>query len=167
MLLTHPFKPFYDAHSKVLILGSFPSVKSREQGFYYQNKNNRFWRIFERLFDEKLIFEDKNLQIVAQKDFLKRYKIALWDVFKCCEIKGSSDSSIQHASTNNIKELVAKSSIKHIFITGRSAYNAFLKAFDELSLCSSYLPSSSSANAAFSLDKLCTIYAQIKTTLEN
>ncbi len=166
MLLTHPFKPFFNADSKILILGSFPSVKSRELGFYYQNKNNRFWRIFEKNFNEKLIFDDKNLQIKRQKDFLKRYKIALWDVFQMCFIKGSSDLSIKGAKFNDIEKLLAKSRITHIFITGKTAYNAFIKAFDELKSSTTYLPSSSSANANFSLEKLCEIYTQIKISLE-
>lgn len=88
--LTHPFKPFFDKDSKILILGSFPSVKSREDGFYYQHPRNRFWPILETLFDTRLE------NITKQQAFLKEKNIAIWDVLQSCKIKNSDDKTISY-----------------------------------------------------------------------
>ena len=96
----HNIKPVYNKESKVLILGSFPSVKSREAEFFYHHPQNRFWKIFENLYDVRLdSIENKKL-------FLLEHNIAIWDVIESCEIQGSSDSSIKKVKTNNILELI-------------------------------------------------------------
>lgn len=107
--IIHPFEPVYDASSKVLILGSFPSVVSREKNFYYMNANNRFWKVMEALFQEEI--HDK-------KQFCLDHHIALWDVIYSCTIKGSSDSSIQNVQVNDIPLLCHNSNIHAIFLTG-------------------------------------------------
>ena len=94
---THEFLPVYDQESRVLILGSFPSVKSRETGFYYGHPKNRFWKLLAFLYDTK-----EPVSIEGKKEFLKERKIALWDVIESCEIAGSSDSSIQNARVNDM-----------------------------------------------------------------
>ena len=112
MKVSHEFGPCINKDSKVLILGSIPSVKSRELGFYYMHPQNRFWKLMSDLLKEKIpdTIDDK-------KDFLKRNKIALWDVLDSCEIKGSSDSSIINPKVNDIKNLIEGTNVKYIFVT--------------------------------------------------
>ena len=153
MKLIHPLKPIYDKNSKILILGSFPSTISRKSSFYYANKNNRFWLIIENLFNIKLN------TIKEKKLFLLKNNIALWDVIYSCEINKSNDSSIKNVIPNNINSIINKSQIKHIFVTGKTAlkyYNKYL--LNKLKIEAIYLPSSSSANARYSLNKLINEY---------
>ena len=145
----HPFKPVIFKESRVLILGSFPSVKSREVDFYYGNKNNRFFKILEVIFDEK-IDESKEAKI----DFLRRHKIALFDVVKSCEIVGSSDSSISVKEVNDIGKLIENTDIEKILLNGKKAYEIFQKYIKIDKVKYFYIPSSSPANASFSLDRL-------------
>ncbi len=157
MKVIHPFKAIYNTNSKILILGSFPSVKSREINFYYGHPQNRFWKILENIYDEKI---DKNIE--SKKEFLLRNNIALWDVINTCEITGSSDSSIKNAIPNNIENLLNKTNIKAIFCNGNTSYKLFMKYFkDKITdipiIC---LPSSSPANAKFSLDNLTKIWKE-------
>ena len=119
-MIIHPFKPVIFKESRVLILGSFPSVKSREVDFYYGNKNNRFFKILEVIFDEK-IGESKEAKI----DFLKRHKIALFDVVKSCEIVGSSDSSLSVKEVNDIGKLIENTDIEKILLNGKKAFEIF------------------------------------------
>ena len=100
MIVTHPFEPVYNNESKILILGSFPSVKSREINFYYGHPQNRFWKILENIFNEKI---ENNKEI--KKEFLLKHHIALWDTIKSCQITSSSDSSIKKATPNNIDKI--------------------------------------------------------------
>ncbi len=156
MKLIHPLKPIYNKNSKILILGSFPSVISRKENFYYANKNNRFWKILEIIFNVKLENMDNKI------NFLLLNKIALWDVIYSCEINNSSDCSIKDVVPNNINKIIKNSNIKHIFITGKTAlryYNKFFKNLININI--TYLPSPSSANAIYSLDKLVEIYKDI------
>ena len=148
-MIIHPFKPVIFKESRVLILGSFPSVKSREVDFYYGNKNNRFFKILEVIFDEK-IGESKEAKI----DFLKRHKIALFDVVKSCEIVGSSDSSISVKEVNDIGKLIENTDIEKILLNGKKAYEIFQKYIKIDKIKYFYIPSSSPANASFSLDRL-------------
>ena len=148
-MIIHPFKPVIFKESRVLILGSFPSVKSREVDFYYGNKNNRFFKILEVIFDEK-IGESKEAKI----DFLKRHKIALFDVVKSCEIVGSSDSSISVKEVNDIGKLIENTDIEKILLNGKKAYEIFQKYIKIDKVKYFYIPSSSPANASFSLDRL-------------
>ena len=148
-MIIHPFKPVIFKESRVLILGSFPSVKSREVDFYYGNKNNRFFKILEVIFDEK-IGETKEAKI----DFLKRHKIALFDVVKSCEIVGSSDSSLSVKEVNDIGKLIENTDVEKILINGKKAFEIFQKYIKIDKVKYFYIPSSSPANASFSLDRL-------------
>ena len=148
-MIVHPFKPVIFKESRVLILGSFPSVKSREVDFYYGNKNNRFFKILEVIFDEK-IGESKEAKI----DFLKRHKIALFDVVKSCEIVGSSDSSLIVKEVNDIGKLIENTDIEKILLNGKKAFEIFQKYIKIDKVKYFYIPSSSPANASFSLDRL-------------
>lgn len=152
----HEFQPFYDNNSKVLILGSIPSVKSREIGFYYGHPKNRFWKVL------SLVFE---IDILDKKVFLKNYHIALWDVLKSCEIKGSSDSSIKEEIPNDIPSLLEKCNINAIFITGKTAYKYYMKYFKNIDIPVFNLSSTSPANCRISLDKLVEEYKIIKKYL--
>ena len=146
--VVHPFAPIYNSESKVLILGSFPSIISRKNAFYYGNPANRFWKVMEVLFEEEI--KDK-------KQFCLDHHIALWDVIDSCSIQGSSDASIQNVIVNDIEGLIRKSSIKKIFTTGRKATDLFEKHV-RCSLPCTYLPSTSGANASMHLEDLADAY---------
>ena len=151
MQVYHELPPIYDESSKVLILGSMPSQKSREVGFYYAHKTNRFWHILEKLFHVNLN------TIEEKKKFLLDNHIALWDVFAFCEINASSDASIKNYQLNDIDMILKHANIKAIFCTGKKSYDTLIKNF-KTNMPIIYLPSPSSANAAFSLETLVTKY---------
>lgn len=155
MKVKHTLSPIYNKNSEILILGSMPSKLSREKNFYYANKQNRFWKIMEELYN--IIFSSNNDKI----EFLLKNKIALWDVFKEVDIKGSSDSSIKNAKINNLNIIFETANIKKIFCTGKKAYDFLIKN-SNIKLPIIYLPSPSSANANYKLNDLIEIYAQIK-----
>lgn len=174
--MKHPFKPFFDKNSKILILGSFPSIKSRELGFYYQNKNNRFWKILEAVYHLK---KGELKDIKAQKFFLKEHNIALWDVVQSCEIKNSSDSTIKNPQINDLTLILNQAKIQTIALSGKKAFELFQKSsFYQKYISSSNqgilnyakewdirllsLPSSSSANAKFKDEDLIKEYKKIK-----
>lgn len=154
MQVYHELSPIYDVDSKVLILGSMPSVKSREVGFYYAHKTNRFWFILEKLFNVNLNTIDE------KKKFLLDKHIALWDVFEFCEIDASSDASIKNYKLNDINMILKHAKIKAIFCTGKKSYDTLMKNF-KTDIPIIYLPSPSSANAAFSLETLVAKYQVI------
>lgn len=139
--LTHPFEPFFDKDSKILILGSFPSVKSRQDGFYYQHPRNRFWPILETLFDVRLE------NITEQQAFLRKKHIALWDVLQSCKIKNSDDKTISYAKANDLSPILSQTKIQAIFTTGQSAYKFFIKFHPRLEAIA--LPSTSSCKFKF------------------
>jgi len=148
----HTIEPFYDKHSQILILGSFPSVKSRESGFYYGHPQNRFWRVLAELYNDTM-----PNTISEKKAFLRKHKIALWDVIEHCEISGSSDSSIKNAVYNDIGKLISESSVTKIFANGKLAYKLYMThIFPDIGIKAICLPSTSPANASYSLDKLIT-----------
>lgn len=154
----HTFGPVYNKNSKILILGSFPSVKSRELNFYYGHPQNRFWKLMSKIYNEEIGDE-----IDLRKQFLLKNNIALWDSLKSCEIKGSSDASITNVEINNIEELIKKSNISKIIFNGKTAYNLFVKNADMTKYSNleiRILPSTSPANAAYSLDKLFDIWSK-------
>lgn len=153
MIQEHTIPPFYNPDSKVLILGSFPSVKSREEGFYYAHPQNRFWKVLASIFNE---------EITDKKAFLKKHQIALFDVCASCEIKGSSDASIKKVIPNDIKKLIKESKIKVILLNGKTATNLFKKMIKDIKTPTISLPSTSPANATYSLDKLIKEYEIIK-----
>ncbi len=154
----HPFPPLIDQETTILILGSFPSVKSREQLFYYGHKQNRFWKVIASLYSEEVptTIEDK-------KQLLYKHHIGLWDVIKECTIKGSSDSSIKDVIPNDIEQLIRDYPIKHIYCNGKLSYNLFNK-YIHVDIPVTSLPSTSPANAAYSIDKLLEYWKDIKTS---
>lgn len=149
-MILHPIAPVFDERSQILILGSFPSVKSRETGFFYGHPQNRFWRVLAAVFDraEPQTVEDK-------KRFLLSSHIALWDVIGSCEIEGSADSSIKNAEPNDLRVILDIADIRAIYVNGKTAekyYNKYArKALGREAIC---LPSTSPANAAWSLERL-------------
>lgn len=152
MKVEHPFDPIYDENSKILILGSFPSVISREANFYYAHPQNRFWRIIARVFKQK-----PPITVGQKRRFLLENNIALWDVVKSCDIEGSSDASISNVEVNDICGLLKKTKIEAIYINGKTTYKYFSKHFKDKigkSIKVAVLPSTSSANATFSFDRL-------------
>ena len=150
----HTIPPYYNQNSEIIILGSFPSLKSRAAGFYYAHPQNRFWRVLKKVYNTE--FRD---DIESKKAFLKKYKIALFDVCAACVITKSSDASIKQIIPNDIKQIISKTNIKKIYINGKTAakiYDKYLKKDINIEL--TYLPSTSSANAKFSLDDLVNEY---------
>ena len=150
MPIIHPIPPVFDQNSRVLILGSFPSVKSREAAFFYGHPQNRFWRVLSNLFGEPAG------ETPAEKTaFLLRYHIALWDVIQSCEITGSADSSIKHAVPNDLTAILQTAPVTQIFTNGKTAdrlYRQYLLPATGIdALC---LPSTSPANAQWSPEKL-------------
>ena len=156
-IIQHPFPPLYDADSRILILGSFPSVKSREQRFFYGHPQNRFWKVASKVFgcEAPKTIEDKKL-------FLHSNHIALWDVIASCEISGSSDSSIKNVIANDLEPILSGSKVERIFVNGRAAEKFYIKyTRDILGRDAIYLPSTSPANAAWSIERLAAEWAVI------
>lgn len=164
MKIFHELKPIYDKNSKVLILGSIPSVKSREVGFYYSHPKNKFWSILSTIYQEK-IPESKQDKII----FLKKHHIALYDVLASCDINSSSDSSIKNPIPNDFTEILKSSNIKTIFTTGKKAYNLYQKlCYPKTNLHAIYLPSTSPANCPKDINEiLIKSYKQIKEITDN
>lgn len=158
MLKEHTIPPFYRENSEILILGSFPSPKSRESGFYYGHPQNRFWRVISAVFGENLP------QTIDEKsDFLERRQIALWDVLASCEIHGAEDSSIKNEVPNDISEILNHSPIRRIFTTGGTAYRLYRKyLLPQCNIDAYPLPSTSPANCRVSLEALIEQYKVIK-----
>lgn len=159
MKVKHTLKPIYNEQSKVLILGSMPSTVSRKNNFYYAHKTNRFWNILSILFDIDL---NEN---VDKEKFLLNNNIAIYDMINECDIKGSNDSSIKNIKINDLKPIIKNSKIKYIFCTGKLSYNLYKKHYKNLNIECFYLPSPSSANATYSLEKLINEYSIIKDKL--
>ena len=153
----HSIDPVYDKNSKILILGSFPSIVSRDNNFYYAHPKNRFWKVLGELYNiEFNTIEDK-------KKFLLDNYIALYDVVKSCTITGSSDSSIKDIEINDIKSIVKNSNITKIYTTGKTSYNLYNKYLkDIVGIDAIYLPSTSPANATISYNELLNYYKIIK-----
>ncbi len=147
----HPFGPFVQKDSKILILGSFPSVKSRENEFYYGHPQNRFWKVLAAVCKDEV-----PVTLEKKKEFLIRHQIALWDVIDSCRLIGSSDASIQDAEVCDIESLMKNSSIEKVLINGKTAEKILRKHYPNLSVVC--LPSTSPANAAFSLERLIEAY---------
>ncbi len=148
-MIVHPIPPVYDENSEVLILGSFPSVKSREQGFFYGHPQNRFWKVTAAVFGERV-----PETVEEKKAFLLRNHIALWDVIGSCEIEGSADSSIRNVIPNDLSVILDAADINGIFINGKTAYKYYRKYTEKATgrevVC---LPSTSPANAAWNIGK--------------
>lgn len=154
----HEFPPVYDEKSRILILGSFPSVKSREQEFYYGHPQNRFWKLMKRIFDGGNVSLDT---IDKKKQFLLDNNIALWDVIKSCDIKGSSDSSIKNIEPNDLKLIVDNSDVKKIILNGGKAYELYEKFYGGKHMPAAVkMPSTSPANAVWTLDRLENVWSR-------
>ena len=159
-MICHPIEPIYDENSKILILGSFPSVKSREQMFFYGHPQNRFWRVVSAVFGC-----DLPVTVEQKRKMLLDNGIAVWDVIASCEITGSSDSSIRNVTANNLSIILDTADIRQIFVNGKTAekyYNKYLcTSVGRDAVC---LPSTSPANAAWSVEKLIEAWKIIKET---
>ncbi|MBR5407606.1 MAG: DNA-deoxyinosine glycosylase [Lachnospiraceae bacterium] len=147
--IIHPIEPVYDSNSRILILGSFPSVKSREEGFFYGHPQNRFWKVMAAVFEDSL-----PVSIPEKRDFLIRNGVALWDVIASCEITGSSDASIKNVKVNDLSRVLDNADIKGIFVNGKTAEKMFKRYGRYRTVPCLLLPSTSPANAAWSLERL-------------
>jgi hypoxanthine-DNA glycosylase len=156
--ITHPFEPIYHKDSTILILGTLPSVKSRENDFYYGHKQNRFWRLLAALYDETV-----PETINEKKELLFRNHIALWDVIAECDIQGSSDSTIRNVKPTDIRSLLEESAVQRIFANGRKAGELYGKYQQKLTgVDITVLPSTSPANAVWPLERLLPAWQEIK-----
>lgn len=148
--LSHPFPPLYDASSRILILGSFPSVKSREQRFFYGHPQNRFWRVVAAVLHCPVPQE-----IPEKKELLLRHGVALWDSIARCEITGSSDASIERVVPNDLSPIFDGAAIRQVFCNGKKSWEIYRRYHESLTgrpaIC---LPSTSPANAAWSFERL-------------
>ena len=149
--IVHSFEPVYDKDSEILILGTLPSVKSRENNFYYGHKQNRFWKVIATLLKEPVpdTIEEKKAMLLA-------HRIALWDVIQSCDIKGSSDSSIKNVQPTDIGMILEKTNVTQIYANGNKAGQLYKRyQFPVTGIEATVLPSTSPANAAWSFDRLC------------
>lgn len=148
--IVHPIPPLFDKDCTKLILGSFPSVKSREAQFFYGHPQNRFWKLLAELFSEEVP------QTVEEKSALVlRHHIAMWDTIHSCTITGSSDSSIKDVVPNDLSVIIDNSRVTQIFANGTASYKLYQKyIYPVTGIQAVKLPSTSPANAAFSLEKL-------------
>lgn len=155
--VTHTFEPVFNKESKILILGSFPSVKSRENNFYYGHPQNRFWKVLAKVFEVNV-----PQTIEEKKAFLLENHIAVWDVIESCTIIGSSDTSIRDVMVNDFSRVLGNSSIERIYVNGTKAYDLYQKyAKKQKEIPVVKLPSTSPANAAWSVERLCGRWKEI------
>lgn len=156
--ITHPFPPLYDENSRTLILGSFPSVKSREAMFFYGHPQNRFWKLIAELYGE-----DVPSTIEEKSALVLRHRLALWDSIHSCTITGSSDSSVRDVVPNDISGIIRNSKIERIFCNGALSHKMYMKfIFPSTGIEARKLPSTSPANAAYSLERLAREWSVIK-----
>lgn len=159
--VSHDFEPVFDENSKVLILGTFPSVKSRENQFYYGHPQNRFWKVIAGLTESKV-----PQTIEEKKKLLLEHGIAIWDVIESCDIIGSSDSSIKNVVPADIERVVANSKIQNIYANGGTAKKLYEKYSQKKTGREIIgLPSTSPANAAYSLERLLECWQEVKKVL--
>lgn len=156
-MIKHPIEPVFDRDSRILILGSFPSVKSREAAFFYGHPQNRFWRVISSVTAENL-----PNTIEEKRKLLLKKRIAVWDVIASCEIEGSSDSTIKNVQANDIGQILDAADIKAIFVNGKTAkkyYDRYIRpVIGREAIC---LPSTSPANAAYNPDRLIEAWKEI------
>ena len=157
MRASHEFPPVFDKNSEILILGSFPSVKSREESFFYANPQNRFWKLMAQLLNESTPKDTKDKIVM-----LKKHKIALWDVIESCDIVGSSDSSISNVVPVDISQILSRANIIKVYANGGKAFELYNKyLYPKTQLDITKLPSTSPANAGYSFDKLLSEWKKI------
>ncbi len=152
--MLHPFAPVYNQHSRILILGSFPSVRSREEGFFYGHPQNRFWKVTSAVFGTALPTSTEE-----KRAFLLQNGIALWDVIASCEVENSADGSIRNAVPNDLSEIFRVADIQAVFTNGKLAHKLYEKHIGGNAV---YLPSTSPANAAWSLERLIEAWRVVK-----
>ncbi len=157
-MLYHPIPPLYDSSSEILILGSFPSVKSREAMFFYGHPQNRFWKVIAAVYESE---EPKTIE--EKRRFLLSHHIALWDVIASCDIEGSADNTIKNVQANDLSPVLTTANIRQIFVNGKTAeryYNHYIREMiGREAIC---LPSTSPANAAWSVERLTDAWSIIK-----
>ena len=161
-LQIHTIAPVYDAASRVLILGSFPSVKSREAQFFYAHPQNRFWKVLAAVLDRPCPAD-----VEEKKRMLHGAHIALWDTIASCELSGSSDSSIRNVRANDLTEILQTAQICAVFCNGATSYRLYRKYLEAQSgreaVC---LPSTSPANAGWSVERLIGAWQAVREALE-
>ena len=156
-MIDHPIRPIYDENSKILILGSFPSVKSREANFFYGHAQNRFWKVLATVFEA-----DIPNTVEEKRGFLLMHGVAVWDVIKSCDIVGSSDSSIKNVVPNDLSEILNSADIRQIFVNGKTAEQYYKRYIErEIGRKAICLPSTSPANAAWNVERLVREWKQI------
>ena len=156
--VVHPLEPVWDCHSRVLILGTMPSPKSREEGFYYGHPRNRFWPVLAAVFGEEVPMGTE-----ARRSFCLRHGIALWDVLASCEIRGAEDASIRNAMPNPIESLLENAPIGMVCTTGKKAGALYEKlCLPRTHMKAVSLPSTSPANCACSLEQLVQAYSVLR-----
>lgn len=155
MRIKHTFKPIYNKESKILILGSIPSVKSRENNFYYGHPKNRFWNLIAKIYNVKI-----PITIHEKEALILNNNLAIYDVIKSCDIEGSSDSSIKNVKINDINSIIQSSNIKKIIFNGNKAYELYNKYEKNKFKNIACLPSTSPANAKFSFEKLFELWSK-------
>lgn len=158
-MLHHTIEPLYDEHSRVLILGSFPSVKSREQQFFYGHKQNRFWRVMAQVLGCAV-----PESIEQKKEMLLSHHIAVWDVIESCEITGSSDASIRDVTPNDLSRILDCADIRAIYVNGGKAYQLYQKYIYPVNGREAVaLPSTSPANAGYSVEQLVEAWQRVRS----
>lgn len=156
-MVKHPIRPVYNKNSRILILGSFPSVKSREANFFYGHPQNRFWKVLATVFETEV-----PVTVDEKREFLLAHGVAVWDVIKSCDIVGSSDSSIKNVVPNDLREILNNADIRQIFVNGKTAEQYYKKYIEkEIGRKATCLPSTSPANAAWNVEKLVVEWKQI------
>ncbi|MCR5272130.1 MAG: DNA-deoxyinosine glycosylase [Lachnospiraceae bacterium] len=156
-MIVHPIPPLYDKDSNILILGSFPSVKSREEKFFYGHPQNRFWKVLATLFGE-----ETPKCIPEKEEFLHRNHVALWDTIHSCDIEGSADSTIKNVVPNDLRVITENANIKRIFVNGNTSEKYYKKYIEpDLKIKAVCLPSTSPANAVWSVEGLVEAWKEI------
>lgn len=162
--IIHPLEPVFTSESRILILGTMPSPKSREYGFYYMHPQNRFWKVMATIFDEQLAFANNGGQdaIAERKKLLIKHNIALWDVLRSCDIKGAGDSTIKNPVPNDFSLILKTAHIKKIYCTGLTSYKYYTKlCLQQTGISAICLPSTSPANQGrWPTEKLIEVYRQ-------
>lgn len=162
-MTVHPIAPVFDCNSEILILGSFPSVRSRQVNFFYGHPQNRFWRVLAAVFSAPIPETTEQ-----KKSFLLAHHVAVWDVIASCEITGSADSSIRAVTPNDLSVILNAAPIRRIFVNGKTAeayYHRYLEPITgQKAIC---LPSTSPANAAWSLERLTAVWSQLLSVDDN
>ena len=156
-MIQHPIPPLYNSRSEILILGSFPSVKSREAMFFYGHPQNRFWKVIAGIFDDSV---PKTIE--EKKQLILDHHLALWDVISSCEIEGSSDASIKNVTANDLSIILQAAPIRKILVNGKTAEKLYIRYIQpKTQIPAICLPSTSPANAAWSLERLIDVWGRV------